>query len=261
MTGVVELNDNIYVVVANSNKVKVFGRSPSYNSLDDIVVKEMKNPWDLAAELITGHLYIADWDSLCVWRLDVKGEQDSDDKEKSIDKLNMEVSGPVTSFFKPLSPSTTETGQVLDVDCHNSGMTIWSGQGGKPEVINLINEDLSDTRHVIHASSETFLVVHGNRVRLVAVEKRYGGPLDPIGLPNPRHLSEVSADGHKFVVDDERVLVLSPRLNSERTLVLRPSESKNPGLGWQQQRLCYSRSSGRLLASWGGKYVWVYTII
>ena len=255
MTGVAELKKNIYVVMNHSNKMNVFGRPPWYNRLDDIVVKEMKNPRDLAADLTTGHLYIADGVCRCMWRLEIKGEQDSDDKEKiKVEKWNIE--GGI-----PLSLSITKTGQVLVVGGSGDVLTLIGGKGDKPEVINLNNKGLSDTRHVIQSSSETFLVAHEDRVSLVdrnwKVLKQYGGPVAPLGLSEPHHLVEVS--GHMFVVDKKRVLVLSNRLEAERTLVLRPSVSEDPLFGWRK-RLCYSRSSGRLLVSWDRKYVLVYSV-
>ena len=100
--------------MSRSNKMSVLGRPPWYDHLDDIAVKEMNEPCDLAADLTTGHLYIADWGGQCEWRLEVKGEQDYDDKENiKVDKLNIVGRRPWSSLFKPLSPSVTETGQVL----------------------------------------------------------------------------------------------------------------------------------------------------
>ena len=253
MTGVAELNNHIYVAVRGSNQLRVFG-SLLFDRRKNLVVEEMKDPWDLAADLT--HLYIADGDGRCVWRLEVKGEEDSDDKEKiKVDKWLFEG--------WPYSLSVTETGQLLVVGWNTGKLTIYSGQGEKLEVVQLKNKGLSDTRHVMQTSPETFLVADEDRVSLVdrkwKVLKQYGGPAAPLQLSDPLHLAEVSAAGHKFVLDQERVLVFSPRFELQRTLLLRPSLSEDPWRdGWH--RLCYSRSSGQLFVSWGGAYVWVYSV-
>ena len=253
MTGVAELNNHIYVAVLGSNQLRVFG-SLLLNRRKNLVVEEMKNPSDLAADLT--HLYIADLDGQCVLRLEVKGEEVSDDKEKiKVDKWVFEG--------RPWSLSVTEAGQILVVDWYDE-LTICSGQGQKLEVVQLKDKGLPNTRHVIQTSPETFLVVHKQLVSLVDREwkvlKQYSGPAAPLQLSDPRHLAEVSAAGHKFVADGKRVLVFSPRFELQRTLVLYPSKSEDQWYGWRWHRLCYSRSTERLFVCWGGKYVWVYSV-
>ena len=253
VTGVAELNNNIYVAVDGSNQLRVFG-SILFNRRENLVVTEMESPWELTADLT--YLYIADRAGQCVWRVEVKGEEDSDAKEKiKVDKFVFEG--------HPWSLSVTETGQVHVVDWGEDELTICSGQGERLEVIKLNDKGLSGTVHVMQTSPETFLVVHNDLVSLVnrkwKVLKQYGGSAAPVRLSAPRRLVEVSADGHKFVVDEERVLVFSPCLKLERTLVLCPSESENLRLGWLP-RLYYSKSSGRLIVYWGGEYVWIYSV-
>ena len=253
MTGVAEWNNNIYVAVRDSNKLRVFG-SLLFNRRNNLVVKEMKFPWDLAADLT--HLYIADSVGHCVWILEVKGEEDSDDKEKiKVDKWVFEG--------RPLSLSVTEAGQLLVVGWLNDVLTICSGEGEKLEVIKLKDKGLPHTRHVIQTSPETFLVAHRDLVSLVDRKwntlKQYGDQAAPLQLSFPDHLAEVSAAGHKFVLDKERVLVFSPRFELQRTLVLRLSLPEDPWISWRRPRLCYS--SGRLIVSWGAEYVWVYSVV
>ena len=121
---IAELNDNIFVVLASCNNIKVFESPPWYNRLDNIVVKQMKDPLDLAADLTTGHLYIADCAGHCVWRLEFKGKQDFDDNENiKVDKLDIEARQQPFLFF-PLSLSVTETGQVLALDGYRIELTI-----------------------------------------------------------------------------------------------------------------------------------------
>ena len=252
VTGIAELNNNIYVALFGSNKLRVFG-SILFNRRKNLVVKGMETPWDLAADL--RHLYIADYCGQRVWRVQIKDEQDSDGKEKiTVDKWVFDG--------HPYSLSVNVIGQVLVVDGDKNELTIYSGQGKRLEVIKLKDKGLLETNRVIQASLDTFLVVHNDLVSLVDRKwkflKQYGGSAASVQLSTPHHLAEVSADGHKFVADMERVLALSPRLEFERTLVL-PPESVDLQLCWWR-RLYYSRSCGRLFVSWGGDYVWVYSI-
>ena len=87
-----------------------------------------------------------------MWRVEVKGEPDADDKEKiKVDKWVFEG--------HPWSLSITETGQVLVLDRNarqdlsGDKMTICSGQGETLEVIKLKDKGLSDTHHVMQSSS------------------------------------------------------------------------------------------------------------
>ena len=147
MTGVAELSNNIYVVVDGSNKLWVFG-SLLFNRREVLVVREMEDPWDWAADLT--RLYIADPFGHCVWRVEVKCEQESDGKDKiKVDKWVFEG--------VPWSLSVTDTSQVLLVDWSENELTICSGKGETLEVIKLKNKGLSGTRHVIQTSPETFL--------------------------------------------------------------------------------------------------------
>ena len=60
VTGVDELNENIYVVVDRSDRVKVFGKPPLYNRFEVIAVPEMEDPIDMTANLATGNIFVAD---------------------------------------------------------------------------------------------------------------------------------------------------------------------------------------------------------
>ena len=157
MTGVAELNGSIYIVVEESDRIKVFGSPPSYNSLEDIVVDGMEYPQDVAADLTAGTLYIADYYGQCVWKVNVRGRRDSDDDEKvDRDKLSL-IDG------YPWSLSVTETGQVLVVDYFKDELTITSDQDDEKSsnIVKLKDYYLSGTSHLIRTSPEVYLVAHG----------------------------------------------------------------------------------------------------
>ena len=47
------MNGYFYAVLHDSKKLLVFATQPSYKRLDDITVKEMDRPWDMAASSST----------------------------------------------------------------------------------------------------------------------------------------------------------------------------------------------------------------
>ena len=133
----------------------------------------------------------------------------------------------------------------------------------RTEVIGLRGKDLTNAQHVIKTSMNTFIVVHGGFVSLVdrkcKILKQYGCPTAPLQLSNSEYVAEVSGDGLKFVVNRRRICVFSPCLEVEPSSVSCPPASEDSFRGWWR-RLCYSRSSGRLFVSWGGKYGWIYSV-
>ena len=67
VTGVAELDSNVYLVTYKSNRIVDYVPEPAYVHLNDILVGPMKDPWDMASRLTTGHLYIADRSGECLW--------------------------------------------------------------------------------------------------------------------------------------------------------------------------------------------------
>lgn len=65
-----------HVVARWSNRMCVCASSSSFNRVDDIVINDLDDPMDMAANLTTGHLYVADRGDQCLWRVDVSGQQD-----------------------------------------------------------------------------------------------------------------------------------------------------------------------------------------
>ena len=258
MTGVTELNDNLYVVLRGSNTVRVFGNPPLYNRLKYFVIAKMEDPSDLVSDLAACHLYIADRLGRCVWSVEVKSQHYSEDKEVKVGIWAV-IKG------KPMSLSIARTGQftqVLVVDWQDE-LTICGSQGERSTVTNMKDSNLTVTRHVIQTSNKTFIVLHKDCVSLIDQNwnflKKYGGPAAPLRLSIPERLTEIGDAGQTILVDEKRILVLSPCLEVERTLILRPPSSEDTGFGWGR-RLCYSRSSGRLVVSWGDKDVWIYSV-
>ena len=176
VSGVAELNDNVYVVVFDSNTVNVFERKSSYNRLEDIVIKEMKNPRDMAADFTRGHLFIADGEGQCVWRVEINDK--ANDERCPWNKVNGHEDGGVEMMKAvkwadvkgvPRSVSVTATGDVLVLvnDSNCKELTVFDNEGKNVGTFSLKSTALRDPLHVIPTSIDKFLVCHGDCISLV----------------------------------------------------------------------------------------------
>ena len=95
----------------------------------------------MAANVITGHLYIADRDGQCLWQVDVNGYQDSGKKKKVKAEKLLRVQ------HYPWSFSVAETGQVFVVGLGGCELAIRSSQDEQSEVNKLEETGLTDIRH------------------------------------------------------------------------------------------------------------------
>ena len=71
IAGVTSLGDRIYVVCAWSNVIAVFTSHQPFRRLQDIVVHGLLSPYDIAASVNIGCLYVPDQLSRSVWRINV----------------------------------------------------------------------------------------------------------------------------------------------------------------------------------------------
>ena len=259
VNGIAELCEKIYIV-GDADRIRVFGGSPSYDRLQDIVVPGMVYPVDIAADLISSRLYIADLTSQCIWKVELKDDIFDCGMQDSCE--NIKICNWVVIEDRPISLSVTKTGQVFVIDQMNNNLTIYIGQDETPEVVTLKDYGVKNARHVIQTSQETCFVIHGDSVSLVdrnwKFMKHYGGPAVPAKLSAACHMVRVGANGPLFVIDSDRILQLSSNLEIKRTFVLHPPPSEDPVL--DGYALSYSRASGRLIAVLGGKYVYVYRL-
>jgi len=65
--GVTQLHDVVYMVCAWSSTILRFNAT-THRRLTDINVKDLREPWDIAACELTSHVYVAD-NLECVWRV------------------------------------------------------------------------------------------------------------------------------------------------------------------------------------------------
>ena len=266
MTGVAELNDNIYIVLRYYNKITIFGKPPSYHRLEEIVVKGMVDARDLVADFAKNRLFVADLNGHCVWRVDVDDEvrsrREYDDKENVNCDENVNYDKFCDIESKLWSISVSETGQVLVTDWDSGLLTVHSRDGERLEIIPLNDKGLKEPRRIIQTSCDTYVISYDDCIHLVDREwkviKEYGG--NPGQLVSPYHLADAAANDRKFVVDRKRIFILNARLGIERTLINRPPFYEHAQLTWWRRRVSYSGDGKRLIVSWGGSCVFVYAI-
>ena len=72
--GVTWLDGRIYVACSDSNVVKIFDGVRPYGLVDSVVVSGLRGAWDLVACRIHRCLYLSDFKTLCVWRIDAQDQ-------------------------------------------------------------------------------------------------------------------------------------------------------------------------------------------
>ena len=72
VNGVVMLDKYLYVVYDEYNKVEVFDCEDRFKKFKDIEVKEMKSPRDMVGSSVMSQLFISDYTSDVIWRVDLK---------------------------------------------------------------------------------------------------------------------------------------------------------------------------------------------
>ena len=198
----------------------------------------MQNPRDLVASLTTGHLYVGDWGGQCVWRVEIERTLTAVDATTTPEQVDViqtgvddESGGETTKvrhtatkwladIGRPHSLSVTKDGNVVVCDGSIGVVTTYSAQGDPLLRIPLKEYGLDWPRHAIQTSKDSFLVCHGdsrttlNRVCEIdsggKVHAECGGSRGrgPGRLSSPFHLASEEEDAFKFLVDEDRVLVL-----------------------------------------------------
>ena len=289
VVGVAELDGVIYAVTDGASGLLAF-RTPLYGRLNDIVVKEMKNPRDMAACLTTKHLYVADWGEKCIWRLkvDVKSKIEEDDDPQNGDQ-NQNCSDPkydkypqqnddrqnganwyvevitVCKWAKEdsiRSLSVTSSGQVLVIA--NGKFVVYTSDGNISHVILMKEKGFDLPHHVIEMTSNdtkpSYIFCLGSKdspLHRVSEISLDGDILTECSfglLSRPVHLAD-GEDGSIFVADDRHIFLMNHRLQIERIVI---SQSPGDEPFYWMPRLCYTRESNRLVVCWGGRYIHVY---
>jgi len=245
VSGVTQLHNIVYIVYAQSSAIIRFD-AVTHRRLAVTIVKDMSDPWDIAACQQTAQLYVADHPltahPMCVWRVSSDG--------KKVKRL------------LPKSPKDTISPYALSVT--SSRLLVTSPDTNQLRQFDKVGNELSrvdlprdmDPDHAVESLTGTFIVSHENtqlkqyHVSEVNTEGQVlrqfsGSHLLPLDWA--RHVA-VDSQGNIFVADYDRRHILL--LNSElalRRVIIDEHQLNDEG----PFRLCYNEQSGQLLVGFG----------
>jgi len=252
--GVTQLHNIVYIVCWQSSSIIRFD-AVTHHRLADITVKDMSNPWDIAACQQTAQLYVADNPYTgpgCVWRVSSDGED--------------------VKHWLPKSPSDTIRPWALSV---TSSRLLVTSRGDTNQLIQFdaVGDELSRVdlprdmlpHHAVESLTGTFIVSHSDtqlKQRQVSevntggqVLRQFSGSrLLPLGWAP--HVA-VDSQGNIFVVDyaTGHILLLDSELALRRVI-----DEHQLNYIWPQ-RLCYNEQTGQLLVAFDGEDVAVFDVL
>jgi len=234
--GVTQLHDVVYIVCDWYSIISRFNAT-THQRLTDIVVKDLRSPWDIVACERTSQVYVADYGK-CIWRVSSDGE----DIKRWLPKSPSDT-------LKPWTLSVTSTRLVVTSrDTHQ--LIQFDAVGDELRRVQLPDDMV--LQHAVESPTGTFIVININeqlRQHQVSevdtggeVLRQFSGShLSSLGLTP--HVA-VDSHGNIFVVDEysRRILLLDAQLTLRRVVVDADQLNyKKP------QRLCYKEQSGQLL--------------
>jgi len=241
VTGVTQLHDVVYIVCQLSSSIIRFN-ARTHQRLTDIIIKELRQPWDIAACEQTSVVYVSDG-TACVWRVSSDGE----DVKRWLPKSPSDT-------FKPDTLSVTSS-QLLVTSVDAKQLIQFDAVGDELRRVDL-PDDVTPW-HAVESPAGTFIVGHeitqleqyqvsevntGGQV----LRQFSGSRLIPLGWTP--HI-DVDSQGNVFAADHGKRRILL--LNSE--LALRRVVINEHQLNYKQPlRMCYTEQSGQLLVGFGG---------
>jgi len=233
--GVTQLHDVVFVVCDESSTILRFNAT-THQRLPDIVVKDLKHPWDIAACEQTSRVYVAEYEK-CIWRVSADGADIKHWLPKSPDDT-----------FKPWTLSVTST-RLLVTSLDTEQLTQFDADGNELRRVHL--PDYIKPRHAVESPTGTFIVGHRNTQleQGQVSEVNTGGEvlrqftvsrLSPLGFTP---YVAVDSHGNIFVADfnSRRISLLDAHLMLRRVIDQHQLNDKPP------RRLCYREQSGQLL--------------
>ena len=233
VVGVMHLHDVVYIICRHSSAVRRFS-TITHQRLSDIVVKGLREPWDIAGCDVTSQIYIADnWD--CIWRVSSDGE----DADHWLPNLPSDK-------ISPWSLSLTSSRLLVTSLFPRQLIQFDAEVGDKLRCIPL--PDYMFPYHAVESPTGTFIVSHLNtqlnedQISQVSTEgqvlRQFSGSVDWA-----QHVA-VDSYGNIFVADsgNSRVLLLDAQLALRRVIVDEHQLNHN-----KPRRLFYTEQSGQLL--------------
>lgn len=266
--GVTSLGDRIYVVCDKSDVIAVFTSQQHFSRLADIVVNGLRCPFDIAASVNVGCLYVPDPLSLAVWRVSVDN-------------------GAVVKWLTGLQPwSVSVTSEdkvvllvVVDVQGSVAERNVtWLGEvhvysrDAVIETFIKLSPDIRCPLSVVMTTRKTFIVSYGvpwqpvNRVCEMDMTgrelKAFGGSSGPgVGQLDVPLCVSVDDEERIIVADsnNNRVLMLNKQFTSPPVLVAcHPQSPSDEADG--PVRLHYDSHTGSLLVGLRSGHVDVYKL-
>ena len=243
-----QLHDVVYVVSMSSTIMRF--NATTRQRLTDIIVKDLRDPYDIVACERTSQLYVADWE--CVRRVSSDGTDIKHWLPKSPD---------VT--FKPWTLSVTST-RLLVTSWYTHQLRQFDTDGDELRCVQL--PDHMRPRHAVESPTGTFIVslVNTQLKQWQVVEVNTGGKVlrqfSGSRLTSLRLTPHVAVDSHGniFVADCDNchILLLDNHLSLRRVII--DEHQLNDDQPW---RLCYREDKGQLLVGLWGSRMAVFDVI
>ena len=251
--GVTWLENKIYVVCRESNRVHVFPDQEPFDELkeEEIKIEGMNDPWDMSASKVSRSMFISDPDDRCVWRVQMPGG--------GISRWEMDGtpgSLSITSSDELIVVVRREDRYYLDIfSCLDVTRT---------QSIPLPTE-VKDARHAVQSSNGNIIILHSTenfpdvyQISELSIDGRnFTRTFDPRSVQSmnkkknwdPYHLS-FDDDGRLFVADyrHHRVYLLSSQLTDPQILLKRIQHQLDG-----PQRLCLLRTREATVDRWSDR--------
>jgi hypothetical protein len=259
INGVTEFNNKLFVICSGSTTVHVFNSNSPFNRLENIEVRGLMNPSDIAVCSDTSQLYIADCMHCAIWRVNLLSY-------KQVDKF-------ISTQWRPYSLST-KSRRLLITPFDGDALFIYGDDGVLLKHIQLPHYMVAI--HAVETTHNTYIVSHMSRLRIgdtllsehesvseidingrvVRIFNSQHNDIGSIQFNKPQYLA-LTGNNHVIVADsyNERIVVLNEDLQLKRVLI-------NSSHGQQPWRLFLSQRTGLLfIVMYGSSDIHVYDVI
>jgi len=259
MSGLVQMNDVIYVVYPCEGKLYRFNAT-TRQRLTDIVVDDMFDPQDMVACAETSQLYVTgkfySTEGACILRV----SEDGTDTRRWLPRLPQSPS----DMFEPVSLSVTST-RLLVTSCNIRDLIQFGASGDELRRVKVLDDSIYPF-HAVESPTGTFIVSHRTRVspdytrdknwKHEVSEVNAGGQVlrqftvSPILERACTTIVVLDSAGNIFVADHHtgRILLLDAKLAIRRAVIDEHQLTRR-----HPNNACYVEQAGQLLVEQGGQ--------